>query len=98
LNDVASGRAGADFAANEAALRLLCIRAELISDLPTLPEDLELRREYQMQRLVASMGRGERATPADLDDLALEWLAAGPVETALYEALTARFRRCRGED
>ena len=98
MNDVASGTVGADLAANEAALRLLCVRAELMTETPTPPEDLELRREYQMQRLVASMGRGERATPANLNDLALEWMAVGPVETAVYEALAARFGRCRGND
>jgi hypothetical protein len=95
INDVASGTVSADLAANEAALRLLCVRAELITETPTPPEDLEMRREYQMQRLVASMGRGERATPADLDDLALEWLAVGPVESTVYEALAQRFARCR---
>jgi hypothetical protein len=94
MNDVASGNVSADLAANESALRLLCVRAELITETPTPPEDLDLRREYQMQRLVASMGRGERATPADLDDLALEWLAVGPVATAVYEALAQRFERC----
>jgi hypothetical protein len=94
MNDVASGTVSGDLAANEAALRLLCVRAELITETPTPPEDLELRREYQMQRLVASMGRGERATPADLDDLALEWLAVGPVEATVYEALARRFERC----
>jgi hypothetical protein len=96
INNVATGTVSADLAANEAALRLLCVRAELITDTPTPPADLELRREYQMQRLVASMGRGERATPADLDDLALEWLAVGPVETQVYAALAERFGRCRG--
>jgi hypothetical protein len=95
MDKVAAGSVSADLAANEAALRLLCIRAELISDAPTPPEDLPLRREYQMQRLVASMGRGERATPADLDDLAREWLGVGPVETAVHDALFARFERCR---
>jgi hypothetical protein len=96
MNDVAAGTVNDDLAANEAALRLLCVRAELMTDTPTPPADLEMRREYQMQRLVASMGRGERVTPADLDDLALEWLSVGPVETAVYEALAARFGRCRG--
>ena len=67
---------GSGTAANEAALRLLCIRAELLSGAPTPPEELELRREYQMRRLVESMGHGERVTPAALDDLALEWIAA----------------------
>jgi len=95
LERVAAGATSADLAVNEAALRLLCIRAELISEAPTPPEDLPLRREYQMQRLVASMGRGERATATDLDGLALEWLAVGPVEAAVHDALFARFERCR---
>ena len=95
MEKIAAGTVSTDLAANEAALRLLCIRAELITETATPPEDLPLRREYQMQRLVASMGRGERATPADLDDLALEWLAVGPVEAAIHEALLVRFERCR---
>jgi hypothetical protein len=74
---------------------MLCVRAELITDRPSPPEDLELRRDYQMQRLVQSMGRGERATPADLDALALEWLAVGAVDPAAHEALLARFELCR---
>jgi hypothetical protein len=99
MEKVATGAISADLAANEAALRLLCIRAELISDAPTPPEDLPLRREYQMQRLVASMGRGERATTTDLDGLALEWLTVGPVEAAVHDALFVRFQHCqrRGE-
>jgi hypothetical protein len=95
MGRIAAGTVSTDLAANEAALRLLCIRAELFTDTATPPEDLPLRREYQMQRLVASMGRGERATPTDLDDLALEWLAVGPVEPAIHDALYARFERCR---
>ena len=98
MEKVVAGAISADLAANEAALRLLCIRAELISDAPTPPEDLPLRREYQMQRLVASMGRGERATATDLDGLALEWLTVGPVEAAVHDALLARFERCRTRD
>ena len=95
MERIAAGTISADLAANEAALRLLCIRAELISDVPTPPEDLPLRREYQMQRLVASMGRGERAAATDFDGLALEWLAVGPVEAPVHDALFARFERCR---
>lgn len=90
-----AGAVGSDLGANEAALRLLCVRAELLADLPTPEEDLDLRREYQMQRLVASMGRGERISAADFDDLALEWLAVGPTEPAAHDALLARFARCR---
>jgi hypothetical protein len=97
LGAIAAGTISTDLAANEAALRLLCIRAELIADLETPPEDLERRRDYQMQRLVAAMGKGERPTPADLDDLAREWLAVGPVATTVHDALFARFERCRGD-
>jgi Domain of Unknown Function (DUF349) len=95
---VAAGTVSADLAANEAALRLLCIRAELLSGAATPPEDAELRREYQMRRLVESMGRGERVAPAALDDLALEWIAVGPVEPAVHDGLLARFECCRGAD
>jgi len=95
LARVDAGTIGSDLAANEAALRLLCIRAELMADVPTPPEDLDARREYQMRRLVESMGRGERVAPAGFDDLALEWLTVGPVEPAAHDALLARFERCR---
>ena len=95
LAKIAGGAISTDLAANEAALRLLCVRAELMADLPTPPDDLPLRREYQLQRLVASMGRGERTAPADLDDLALEWITAGPVEPDVHDPLFARFERCR---
>lgn len=84
-----------DLAANEEALRLLCIRAELVAGVPSPPEDQERRREYQMQRLVAAMGRGERAQPGDLDELAMAWLAAGPVDAAVAGRMLARFERCR---
>ena len=97
LDGIAAGRVSTDLAANEAALRLLCIRAELIADRETPPEDLERRRDYQMQRLVAAMGKGERPTPADLDELSREWLAVGPVEATVHDALFARFQRCRGD-
>jgi hypothetical protein len=95
LAAVAAGAVNPDLAANEAALRLLCIRAELIAGAPTPPEEQELRREYQMRRLVESMGRGESVTPVALDDLALEWIAIGPVERAVHDGLLARFERCR---
>jgi hypothetical protein len=89
------GEFNADLAANEAALRLLCVRAELGTGGITPPEDQELRREYQMHRLVASLSRGERARTGDLDELALEWIAVGPVEAAVHDSLLERFERCR---
>ena len=95
LANVAAGTVATDLAANEAVLRLLCIRAELIAAIPSPAEDAELRREYQMQRLVQSMQGGQRITPAELHDLVLEWIEVGPVEPAAHAALLARFERCR---
>ena len=88
--------ADGDPAANEARLRKLCIRAEILTDSPTPAEDQGLRREYQVQRLMRSMGQGISADETQLDALAIEWLGVGPVEEAAYTALLERFKRCRG--
>ncbi len=84
-----------DLAANEATLKLLCIRAEILTDLPTPPEDQALRRDYQLQRLVQKMGQGAKADDTHLDAMTIEWVGVGPVEDAAYEPLVQRFRRCR---
>ena len=84
-----------DVAANETALKMLCIRAEILTDRPTPPEDQPLRREYQVQRLIQTMGQGIAADEAQLDTMAIEWAAVGPTEGAAYERLLNRFRRCR---
>ena len=80
-----------DAAAHERALRLLCIRSEILADRATPPEDLELRRSYQMERLVQRMGQGAEARPDDADALALEWVRVGPVSAQTHEALLRRF-------
>jgi hypothetical protein len=84
-----------DLGANEAALRMLCVRAEILTDRPTPPEDQQLRREYQVQRLIQSMGQGMAADEAQLDTMAIAWVGVGPTEEAVYERLLNRFRRCR---
>jgi len=84
-----------DLAANEAALRQLCIRAEVLGERPTPPEDQPLRREYQVQRLVRGMGQGATADEAQLDTLAIEWVGVGPTEEGTYRQLLERFRQCR---
>lgn len=91
---IAGGRS-TDTAANESALRTLCIRAEILTDTPTPPEDQPLRREYLLQRLAQNMGQGSRADEVPLDAMAIEWVSAGPVDDATYEPLVQRFRRCR---
>ena len=85
----------ADLAANEADLRTLCIRAEILADLPTPPEDQALRREVQLQRLVQGMGQRLKTDEAPFDALAMEWVGVGPVEDVAYGPLLQRFRRGR---
>lgn len=85
----------AGLTANEAALKVLCIRAEMLTDLPTPLADQPLRREYQLQRLVTRMGKGVKAEETNLNTLAIEWVAVGPVEEAIYQPLLQRFRLCR---
>jgi len=87
----------ADLAANEVALKMLCIRAEILTDMPTPSEDQALRREYQLQRLAQSMGQGLRVDETQLDTMAIEWAGVGPVEDVAYEPLLLRFRRCRAQ-
>ncbi len=86
---------GLDAAANETALRMLCIRSEILTDRPTPPEDQALRRAYQVQRLVRSMGHRSEESPDDLDAFGLEWVRVGPVPAETHEILLARFLRCR---
>jgi hypothetical protein len=91
----AEAAATLDTEAREKALRMLCIRSEILTDRPTPPEDQALRREHQVQRLVQHMGRPNEANVDDLDALALEWVRVGPVPAAGYELLLPRFLRCR---
>jgi hypothetical protein len=86
-----------DLAAGEAALRQLCIRAEVLTDLPTPTEDHALRRDYQVQRLMQSMGQGLADEDGLLDELTLAWISAGPAPESTYPALLTRFKRCRAE-
>ena len=85
----AEATAGTD---SDTALRMLCIRRELLADLPTPPEDQELRREHQMRRLVERMGQRSEAPPDDFETLALEWVRAGGVAPERYDSLLERFR------
>jgi hypothetical protein len=92
----ALARSGADdIAANEAALRLLCIRAEILTGNSTPESDQPLRREYQMKRLTEGMGRGNSADADTLARLVLEWAATGASRPDVFQALRARFAECQ---
>jgi hypothetical protein len=84
-----------DLPANEKALRLLCIRSEIFGDLATPAEDQALRREHQMQRLTQRMSERSDASADDWESLSMAWVRVGPVEPIAYQALVARFVRCR---
>lgn len=84
-----------DLPANEKALRLLCIRSEIFGDLATPAEDQALRREHQMQRLTQRMSERSDQSADDWESLSLAWVRVGPVEPIAYQALVARFVRCR---
>jgi len=95
LKQALAGERSTDLAANEVAAKMLCIRAEILTDSPTPPEDQALRREVQLQRLVQGMGQRLKADETQLDTLAIEWVRVGPVEDAAYGPLLQRFRCCR---
>jgi hypothetical protein len=74
---------------------MLCIRGEILADLPTPPEDQAQRRDYQMRRLVERMGQRSEAAEDDFESLVLEWVRAGAVAPPTYDSLLERFRRPR---
>jgi len=83
-----------DLAANEAALRTICIRAEILTDTSTPTADQRLRREYQLQSLVKGMGQATQSVQEQMQALVFEWIATGPVSTDVYYELLERFNLC----
>jgi hypothetical protein len=79
-------------AAHERALKMICVGSEILEDLPTPAEDQQLRRDYQMQRLVERMGRGNDGADASVESLALEWTRGNCASEDAYRSLLARFR------
>lgn len=78
--------------AHETALRMLCVRSEILEGLSTPAEDQELRREYQMRRLVERMGRGNEGPDDSVERLLLEWTRGNTAPQDVYGPLFARFR------
>ena len=90
----ADSASNADDEAREQALRMLCIRLEILSSTPTPPEDEALRREYQMRLLMESLGQGRQAEPQAWDAMLLEWIGIGAVAPEVHEDLQRRLVRC----
>jgi uncharacterized protein DUF349 len=86
--------ADVDLWARENALRLLCVRGEIQSEISTPAEDEALRREHQVQRLMQGMGQGVSADHEEWNAMALEWIRIGAVAPDLHDSLRERFMRC----
>lgn len=84
---------------NEAALRTLCIRAEILTDTATPESDQAFRRAYQLQRLMQGMGQGQAhgSIKEELDAMVFEWLAVGVSRADVYAGLLVRFGACRAQ-
>lgn len=95
LRNALAKQGDSDLTANELTLRKLCVRAEILVATSTPAADQALRREYQVQRLMESMGQGVEAQDGQLDTLAIEWVGVGPTEEAAYLPLLERFKECR---
>ena len=74
---------------NRKALRLLCIRAEILRDQDSPEADKPLRMSYQMQQLQNGLGKPDNSA----QDLLQEWLSLTAVPDPDYTELLQRFRR-----
>jgi hypothetical protein len=81
-------------AASERALRLLCIRAEILTSTPTPAVDEALRRDYEMRLLTEGLGQARQADERDWDTMRLEWIGIGTVAPAVHDELEQRLLRC----
>jgi DNA repair protein SbcC/Rad50 len=86
-------KVGGDLAANEAVLRALVIKAEIATGTTTPEADQSQRRTMQLQALVKGIGRATSSVREQIEALAFEWVDVGPVATAAYDELFARFKR-----
>lgn len=81
-----------DLQSNEEALRILCIRAEILTDHGSPESDSALRMTYQMSLLKEGI-RYQRDAEAILK-LTTDWLCVGAVPTDVYQSLFKRFYTC----
>ena len=92
---IALGHSSSGSNDHQKALRLLCIRAEILADQDTPAEDKALRMEYQVSRLQQGFGQNSSPNGVSIQDLVIEWIAAGAVANDIYEPLLERFNHYR---
>ena len=80
---------------NLAAAELLCVRIEILAELPSPPDAQTLRMQYQVERLNRELSKGQKDTRSpqqQLESLLLEWYSLGALpDTA--DDLRLRFQR-----
>lgn len=77
-------------ARNLHSLRILCIRADIVTNRETPESERDLRMNYLMQQLQQGLGKRDEA----MEPLVFEWIALGAVSNEDYEPLEKRFLAC----
>lgn len=75
---------------NLKALKILCIRAEILADQETPETDKQLRMEYQVSLLQKGLG-GQKGEQSSSLSIAKDWCGVGPVSEEEYKTLFERF-------
>lgn len=79
---------------DDSALRLLCIRAEILAELDTPAEDQQRRMNFQMNRLSEGLGQQQQKNhQEEKEALQLEWRCSRSVDSAVYSELEQRFAK-----
>lgn len=78
----------------EQKLRVLCIRAEILTGRPTPDSDKALRMQYQVETLKQNFGQVQEANDQSMVELFAEWLAVPAAPDACAMTLQERFLSC----
>lgn len=84
---------------NRKAAELICVRMEILAELPSPPEAQSMRMQYQVDRLNRELSKGlkETRTPQQqVNDLLIEWYTLGALPDDAGE-LYARFQRAEAK-
>ena len=78
----------------EQKLRILCIRAEILTGRPTPESDKALRMQHQVETLQQNFGQVQEANDQAMVELFREWLAVPAAPDACALSLQERFLSC----
>ena len=71
--------------------RLACIRAELLADIDSPPEDSDLRTAYQLQNMQSQGLKSQQTSRSQVDALRREWLCGPVADPVTEQSLSGRF-------